>query len=151
MITTSQAKSTESKTFHRLARFVKKEAIALLLNREPEEIYRVDWWRHVIHVVGKRISRFVSYADLLPVLGVEPPTHADICRWRKRCAVQKQKHAPKFWVDFYVQKFMQVVCCNDLVSWGQLIGTIKQVFSMEALQTLRSAYVSAKYVLQKAC
>ncbi|MBE9189177.1 hypothetical protein IQ230_02105 [Gloeocapsopsis crepidinum LEGE 06123] len=149
MIARQQAKSTESKTFHPLARFVTKEAIALLLNRKPEEIYRVDCWRHVIHVVGKGISRFVSYADLPPVLGVEPPTQADICRWRKRCAVQKQKHAPQFWVDFYVQKFMKVVAFDDLVALGELIGKIKQVFSLEALQTLRNAYLSAKYDLQE--
>ncbi|OKH28496.1 hypothetical protein [Chroogloeocystis siderophila] len=149
MIARQQAKSTEPKTFHPLARFVTKEAIALLLNREPEEIYRIDCWRHVIHVVGKGISRFVSYADLPPVLGVEPPTHADMCRWRKRCAVQKQKYAPKFWVSFYVQKFMQVIDFNDLVAWGELIGKIKPVFSLEGLRSLRSAYVSAECVLQE--
>ncbi|AFZ29066.1 hypothetical protein Glo7428_0465 [Gloeocapsa sp. PCC 7428] len=149
MIARQPAKSTEAKTFHPLARFVTKEAIALLLNRKPDEIYRIDCWRHVIHVVGKGISRFVSYADLPPVLGVEPPTHADECRWRKRCAVQKQKHVPKFWVDFYVQKFMQVADINNLVAWGELIGKIKQIFSLEALQTLRNAYLSANYVLQE--
>lgn len=91
-------------------------SFALLLNRDPEEIYRIDCWQHMIHVVRKGISRFVSYADLPPVLGVESPTQLDMYRWRKRCVAQKQKHAPKFWVDFYVQKFMQVVCCNNLVS-----------------------------------
>lgn len=149
MIARQLVKATESKTFHPLARFVTKEAIALLLNRKPEEIYRIDCWRHVIHVVGQGISRFISYTDLPPVLGVEPPTHLDIWRWRKRCTVQKQKHAPKFWVDFYVQQFIQAVDFNDLVAWGELIGTIKQVFSIEALRSLRSAYVSAECVLQK--
>jgi hypothetical protein len=82
------------------------------LNRKPEEIYWIDCWRHVIHAV-KGISRFVSYADLPSVLGVELPT--------------QKKYAPKFWVHFCVQKFMQVVAFDDLVAWRELIGTIKQV------------------------
>lgn len=77
-------KDPGSSAIHPLARFVTVEAIALLLHLKPQEIYRIDCWRHVIHVVGKGISIFVSYADMPPILGVEPPTAADINCWRKR-------------------------------------------------------------------
>jgi hypothetical protein len=45
-----------ARAVHPLARFVTKEAIALLLNLKPHEIYRIDCWRYVIHVVGKGIA-----------------------------------------------------------------------------------------------
>ncbi|HEY9709309.1 MAG TPA: hypothetical protein V6D48_13985, partial [Oculatellaceae cyanobacterium] len=104
MISSSQP---ESKAVHHLARFVTKEAIALLLNLKPQKIYRIDCWRHVIHVVGKGVSTFVSYADLPPILGVEPPSPKDILCWRKRWKKNKNK-APKFWVNFYAKKFQTV-------------------------------------------
>jgi len=73
-----------SRAVHPLARFVTREAIALLLNLKSEQIYRIDCWRYVIHVVGKGVSTFVSYADIPPILGVEPPNPEDFVCWRKR-------------------------------------------------------------------
>ena len=89
-----------ARAVHPLARFVTKEAIALLLNLKPHEIYRIDCWRYVIHVVGKGVSTFVSYADLPPILGVESPNSEDFICWRKRWKKNKYK-APKFWAEFY--------------------------------------------------
>lgn len=63
MVSSSQP---ESKPIHPQARFVTTEAIALLLQLKPEQIYRIDCWQYVIHVVAKGISTFVSYADLPP-------------------------------------------------------------------------------------
>ncbi len=86
MISTTQREATD---LHPLARFVTKEGIALLLKLKPEEIYRIDCWRYVIHIVGKGVSTFISYADLPPILGVEPPTNQDFVRWRKRSSEQQ--------------------------------------------------------------
>ena len=77
MIATQNA---EAKSKHPQARFVTTEAIALLLNLKTEDIYRIDCWQYVIHVVGKGVSKFVSYADLPPIVGVEPPTNQDFVR-----------------------------------------------------------------------
>jgi hypothetical protein len=46
------------KAVRALARFVTREAIAFLLNLKPHEIYRIDCWQHVIHVVAKGASSF---------------------------------------------------------------------------------------------
>jgi hypothetical protein len=78
--------NVSAKYIHPLARFVTKEAIALCLNLRSEQIYKIDCWRYVIHVVGKGVSAFVSYADLPPIIGVEAPTNKDFWRWRKRFA-----------------------------------------------------------------
>src|SRR4028119_1045885 len=107
-----------ARAVHPLARFVTKEAIALLLNLKPHEIYRIDCWRYVIHVVGKGVSTFVSYADLPPILSVELPTHQDFIWWRKRW--KRKLQAPEFWVEFYKQKFWQAVSIAQLYKWGQI-------------------------------
>ncbi len=94
----------KSKTVHPLARFVTVEAIAMHLKMNPEDIRRIDCWRYVIHVVGKGVSTFVSYGDMPPIVGIEPPSQKDIVCWRKRWKKNKFK-APSFWVVFYAQKF----------------------------------------------
>jgi hypothetical protein len=144
MISTTQREATD---LHPLARFVTKEAIALLLNLKPEDIYRIDCWRYVIHVVGKGVSTFISYADLPPILGVEPPTNQDFVRWRKRWK-QNKKQAPKFWVEFYKEKFWQAVSVAELYMWGQIVRVIKFALSQAAVQGLRSVFLDAKYSLQ---
>ncbi len=133
----------ESRVVHRLARFVTKEAIALLLNLKPHEIYRIDCWRYVIHVVGKGVSTFVSYADLPPILGVEPPTTKDFLSWRKRWKKNKYK-APKFWIEFYAQKFRTVPTLREMYNWGELVGVIKSVLSEATVELLRGVYVQEK-------
>ncbi|MBW4575333.1 MAG: hypothetical protein KME08_08620 [Aphanothece sp. CMT-3BRIN-NPC111] len=138
----------ESKLIHPLARFVTVEAIAFVLKLNPQDIYRIDCWRYVIHVVGKGISTFVSYADIPPIVGVEPPTAADINCWRKRWKKNKFK-APDFWVGFYAQKFKQASYLKNLYAWGELVGIIKFGLSPAAVEWLRSVYIKEKaYSLQ---
>lgn len=137
--------STESKPVHPLARFVTKEAIALLLNIEITQIKDIRCWANVILVVGKGLSKFVSYADLPPILGVEPPTHQDFIRWRKRWQKLKTKQAPEFWVKFYATKFGQSCSITELYQWGKLLGLVKLALSQPAVQALRSIYAEEKY------
>ncbi|MEG4166959.1 MULTISPECIES: hypothetical protein [unclassified Microcoleus] len=92
--------NSEAKQINPLARFVTKEAVAKVLKVKPEQIRDIRCWAYVIQVVGVGISRFVSYGDMPPILGVEPPTLQDCIRWRKRWR-SSQHRAPIFWVDFY--------------------------------------------------
>ena len=140
MLTNSQP---ESKPIHPLARFVTAEAIALKLKMKPEDIYLINCWRYVIHVVGKGISTFVSYADIPPILGVEPPTSQDILCWRKRWKKNKNK-APSFWIEFYAQKFRKAPYFKDLYAWGELVGVIKFGLEEAALQGLRTLYAQER-------
>lgn len=108
---------------HPQIRFVSQEAIALCLGRPSAEIYRVDCWRYVVHVVGKGISTFVSYADMPPILGVSAPVAADVRMWRKRW--RKHRHlAPRFWLAFYAQKFQAVSDLGELAAWDELVAYI---------------------------
>jgi hypothetical protein len=136
-----------AKAAHPLARFVTVEAIALLLNLKPHEIYRIDCWRYVIHVVGKGLSTFVSYADLPPILGVEPPKPEDINCWRKRWRKNKYK-APSFWVEFYTQKFKLAPSVAQMYRWGELINLIKFALAETALQLLRGVYQTEKALIK---
>lgn len=144
MISTSQP---GARAVHHLARFVTREAIALLLNLKPHEIYRIDCWRHVIHVVGKGVSTFVSYADLPPILGVEPPSPKDFLSWRKRWKKNKNK-APKFWVQFYAKKFQTVPTLPEMYSWGELVSVIKFALSEAAVEWLRSIYLQERHAME---
>jgi hypothetical protein len=144
MISSSQP---ESKAVHHLARFVTRDAISLLLNLKPHEIYRIDCWQHVIHVVGKGVSTFVSYADLPPILGVEPPSPKDFLSWRKRWKQNKNK-APQFWLEFYARKFQTVPTLQEMYYWGELVSTIKFALSETALQWLRSVYIREKHAME---
>lgn len=144
MIATQNA---QAKSKHPLSRFVTPEAIALLLNLETEDIYRIDCWRYVIHVVGKGVSTFVSYADLPPILGATPPTKRDFVRWRKRWR-KNNKQAPKFWVDFYKQKFKQAASVAQLYAWGKIVAVIKPALSPVNLPELRIVYIEVKNSLK---
>ena len=136
-----------ARVVHHLARFLTKEAISLLLNLKPYEIYRIDCWRHVIHVVGKGVSTFVSYADLPPILGVDPPNPKDFLSWRKRWKNNKNK-APKFWAEFYAKKFQTVPTLLEMYNWGELVGVIKFTLSEAAVQWLRSVYIREKHAME---
>lgn len=136
-----------AKAAHPLARFVTVEAIALLLNLKPHEIYRVDCWRYVIHVVGKGVSTFVSYADIPPIVGVEPPKHADINCWRKRWRKNKYK-APSFWVEFYSKKFKLAPSVAEMYRWGELVNRIKFALPETGLQFLRGVYKTEKAFME---
>jgi hypothetical protein len=130
-----------AKYIHPLARFVTKEAIALCLNLQPKQIYKIDCWRYVIHVVGKGVSTFVSYADLPPIPAVEPPTNKDFWRWRKRFAKQN-KQAPQFWQEFYQQKLQQAASQTELDNWQQIIGAIEQILPPDVLAALRTVFTA---------
>lgn len=145
MISTLQE---QSKSIHPLARFVTKEAISLILKVPVEKIREIRCWARVILVVGQGLSKFVSYADLPPVVGVEPPISQDFAYWRKRWQKLKINQAPDIWVTFYARKFGQCIDIAELFSWGQLLGTIKQSLSEQVIITLRSIYVEEKSYLE---
>ncbi|NES80637.1 MAG: hypothetical protein F6K10_04045 [Moorea sp. SIO2B7] len=126
---------------HRLARFVREETVALMFNLNPEEIYRIECWRHVVYVHGKGVSRFVSYADFPPILGVTPPNKQDFPYWRRRWYKSAKSHyAPEFWTKFYIQQFKQASSAAQLLEWGQLLALFKYCLSQAALQQLREVY-----------
>jgi hypothetical protein len=129
------AKDIKSISIHPLARFITVEAIGLILNISPKDIYRISCWRYVIHVVGKGIGRFVSYADIPPILTVERPTRQDTIYWRKRWRKNRGK-APHFWRDFYQQKLEQSLSLEEIEAWKQLIEKIEFAFSNNNLQYL---------------
>lgn len=54
------------------------EAIALLLKVDLAQIKDIRCWAHMVLVVSKGFSRFVSYADLPPILAVKVPNTADV-------------------------------------------------------------------------
>ena len=137
-----------ARAVHPLARFVTKEAISLFLNLKSEQIYRIDCWRYVIHVVGKGVSKFVSYADIPPILGVEQPKPEDIVCWRKRWKQNKYK-APKFWAEFYKQKFKLASSLPEMYQWGELVRVIKFALSEATVQLLRDVYTEERYWLDK--
>ena len=138
----------QSKSIHPLARFVTKEAIALILNVPVEKIREIRCWARVILVVGQNLSRFVSYADLPPVVGVEEPISSDFAYWRKRWKKLKIKQAPDIWATFYANRFGQARDIAELFSWGQLLGIIKNSLSEQAIVALRSIYIAEKLFLE---
>lgn len=127
-----------SNPLHRLARFVSKQAAAIMFNRAVEEIYAVERWAHIVYVRAKGVSRFVSYADFPPSLEVAPPSDRDFAFWRRRWK-QRQKQAPQFWVQFFTSQFHQSTSV-ELHNWGRLIKAIKFAFSEETLEQLREIY-----------
>lgn len=145
MISTLQP---QSKYIHPLARFVSKEAIALILNVPVKKIREIRLWARVVLVVGQGLSRFVSYADLPPVVGAKEPTSQDFACWRRRWQKLKIKQAPDYWATFYANKFGQCMNIAELFSWGQLLGIIKPALSEQAVLALRSIYVAEKFDLE---
>lgn len=106
-----------------LSRFVTTEALARHLKRSREDIYRVNCWQHVVHVVGKGTSTFVSYADFPPIVGVPLPNHWDVRAWRKRW--KKYDHiAPLFWHNFYADRLRQTQTMAELQAWEEILAYI---------------------------
>lgn len=145
MLTKFSRKSTPR---NRLSRFVTKEAIARLLKIKVEQIYRFECWAHILYVHAQGMSRFVSYADFPPVLGVESPAGLDFGYWKRRMASVKQRYAPDFWVDFYGEKFQKAVSVAELLEWGELVGVIKLMLSAIDLESLRKIYAQEKSLLE---
>ncbi|MEG5001704.1 hypothetical protein [Microcoleus sp. B4-D4] len=145
MLASFRPKSTPR---HRLSRFVTKEAIARLLKIKIEQIYRFECWAHILYVHAKGMSRFVSYADFPPVLGVESPSGLDFGYWKRRIASQKERNAPDFWVDFYAEKFHKAVSVAELFEWGEMVGVIKLMLSRIAVESLRKVYAQEKSLLE---
>ena len=137
----------KSPVLHPLVRFVTEETAALLFNLQAHEIYRIDCWRHVVYVHGKGVSKFVSYADFPPILGVEAPTNPDFVRWRKRWKKRwKLSQAPEFWSKFYKQQFKNASTESNLLAWGKLVAVVKSALSVAAVEQLREAYKHEKYL-----
>jgi hypothetical protein len=131
---------------HAQMRFVSQESIAMCLGRSVAEIYRVDCWRHVVHVVGKGISTFISYADLPPILGVMMPAATDARLWRKRW--RRHLHlAPLFWVEFYAQKFQSVTDLEELAAWDELVAYIQFGLTESDRQSLAAVCLDVTYQL----
>ncbi len=123
-----------------LVRFVTEEAVALLLNIPVSEIKDVRCWPKMILVIADHLVRFVSYADLPPILEVETPTHQDFITWRKRWRKLKTHQAPDFWQKFYSQKFRESTDATQLYAWGRLVGLIKFALSHDSLESLRAVF-----------
>jgi len=132
----------KSSLLHPLARFVTEETLTILFNISPEDIYRIECYRHVVYIHAKGISRFVNYADFPPLLAVELPNPADFDLWHKRW---KSQIAPEIWTTFYTHQLTNAYSLEKLYEWGIFIGKIKSEFSPEALQQLRDIYALQKY------
>lgn len=145
MLASFRPKSTPK---HRLSRFVTKEAIARLLKIKVEQIYRFECWAHILYVHAQGMSRFVSYADFPPVVGVEAPSGLDFVYWKRRMASVKERYAPDFWVDFYGERFREAVSVVELLEWGELVGVVKLMLGAIALESLRKVYAQEKYLLE---
>lgn len=120
---------------HRQRRFLNITAISHHLQREPETITKIDPWKHVIHVVGKGISTFVSYADLPPIIDQEFPTEADRKIWRKRWK-RNSNIAPQFWLEFYCEKIHRAKTVAELEKWQRIITFLHFALSPSAITTL---------------
>lgn len=131
---------TKSNYINPLFKFVTKEAVALLLKIPVEQIKKIRCWPHVILVISEHLVRFVSYADLPPILAVEPPTNKDILTWRRRWRKQKTYKAPNFWQKFYTQKLRLSADRSSLQAWWGLINKIKFALSHDAVQKLRIVF-----------
>jgi len=134
----------KSPTLHPLARFVTEEAAALLFNISIEEIYKITCLRYVVHVHGKGVSRFVSYADFPPILAVNLPTPLDFYFWHKRW---KKKPAQEFWQKFYIYQFEKALSVTELLGWNNLVTKIKSLFSHTGLEILKEAIAKQQSLL----
>lgn len=139
----------KSTSAHPLGRFVTREALGLHLGLKSDNIYKISCWRYVIHVVGKSKSRFVSYADMPPVIGVEPPRKSDFAKWRKRIKARKQKYVPKFWAQFYIKKIAEANSLQTLISWENLVKQCRSLMSIECISKIDRALAEEKSRLDK--
>ena len=146
----SSPKIPESKIVHKspilhpLARFVTEEAAALLFNISVEQIYKITCLRYIVHVHGKGISRFVSYADFPPILAVNLPTPLDFYFWHKRW---KKKPAQEFWQKFYIYQFEKALSVTELLGWNNLVSKVKSLFTNTGLEILKEAIAKQQSLL----
>ncbi|BAZ79394.1 MAG: hypothetical protein ACKO9I_08595 [Sphaerospermopsis kisseleviana] len=139
--------TTKSNYVNPLFKFVTKEAIALLLKIPVEQIRKIRCWPHVILVVSEHLVRFVSYADLPPILEAEPPTDKDILTWRRRWRKLKTYKAPNSWKEFYTLQLRQSTNKGTLQAWWGLVNTIKFALSHNAVQTIKSVFQEIEYLM----
>ncbi|NEQ40179.1 MAG: hypothetical protein F6K40_29630 [Okeania sp. SIO3I5] len=132
-----------------LGRFVTRDALSFHLGIKSDNIYKISCWKYVIHVVGKGKSRFVSYADMPPVLGVEPPRKGDFAKWRKRIKTRKQKYVPKFWAQFYVKQIEDSNSVETLLNWKSLVSQCKSLISLEGVKKIDQAVTARKLKLEE--
>ena len=132
-----------------LGRFVTRDALSFHLGIQSDNIYKISCWKYVIHVVGKGKSRFVSYADMPPVLGVEPPRKGDFAKWRKRIKTRKQKYVPKFWAQFYVKQIEDSNSVETLLNWKSLVSQCKSLISLEGVKKIDQAVTARKLKLEE--
>ncbi|MDY6803016.1 MAG: hypothetical protein SXA11_04300 [Cyanobacteriota bacterium] len=112
----------------------------------PEQIYRIECWRNIVYVHGRGVSRFVSYADFPPVLGVAAPTLGDFRRWRRRWYKRwGQRLAPDFWTKFFADRLKQANSRGDRQEWRDLIAKVNELMSETELYKLRKIYSPEKY------
>jgi hypothetical protein len=141
----------KSSTLHPQARFVTEEAVCVMFKISFENIYTVQCWQYVVYIHGKGLSKFVSYADFPPIIGVGTPTSQDCTRWRKRWrkhhSYTERKHAPHWWTEFFTLQFSAATSESVLQTWWQLITLINFAFSEEKVQQLRSSYRQVKMML----
>jgi hypothetical protein len=134
----------KSPVVHSLARFVTEEAVALMFKIKLEDIYVVECWRYIVYVHAKGVSKFVSYADFPPIVGVQPPTSAEIVKWRRRWRKHPdpahKSQAPNWWVDFFTYEYWQALSNARLSNWSELLGLMKFAFNEEILQELQQSY-----------
>lgn len=140
--------SQEAIVPHPQTRFVTAEAVAQLLNVDPEQLAEIRCWANVILVVGEGMSRFVSYADLPPIAGVQPPAAKDFIQWRKRWRKTKTYRAPAFWAQFYARKIQQAASLIELENWGLIVGSIRFALHLSAVQSLQNLYFQQKAVFE---
>lgn len=138
-----------STSAHPLSRFVTREALALHLGVKPDNIYKISCWRYVIHVVAKGKSRFVSYADMPPIVGVAPPEAADFVKWQKRIKARKQNYVPLFWAQFYVKKIKEARSIQTLLNWENLVKQFRSLISLEGVKKIDQALAEKKSRLEK--
>jgi hypothetical protein len=134
---------------HPLSRFVTRDALSFHLGIKCDNIYKISRWQYVIHVVGKGKSRFVSYADMPPIIGVEAPRKADFAKWRKRIKTRKQKYVPKFWAQFYIKKIESSNSIQTLLNWQSLVNQCKPLISLEGVKKIDQAVAERKLRLEK--
>jgi hypothetical protein len=143
--------SYKSSEIHPLARFVTEEAVCLKFKIKFEDIYLIECWQYIVYVHGKGLSKFVSYADFPPVIGVAPPTASEMAKWCRRWLKQHnfidRKQAPVWWARFFAIQFNQAPWDTVLYEWGKLINLIRFAFNEEILQQLRNCYRHNKELL----
>ena len=141
----------KSSEIHPLARFVTEEAVCLKFKIKFEDIYLVECWQYIVYVHGKGLSKFVSYADFPPVIGVAPPTTSEATIWRRRWIKKHSfiysKQAPVWWGRFFAIQFKQAFSDKVLYGRGKLINLIRFAFNEEILQQLRNCYRHYKELL----